>query len=78
MGRWGWGWGCALRRRGADTSYQRDDDVARNMMRAAAIWAQNHGATTLALAVTRSNVSANALYSSLGMTVVGYYHYRIK
>ena len=52
--------------------------VARNMMRAAAIWAQNHGATTLALAVTRSNVSANALYSSLGMTVVGYYHYRIK
>ncbi len=52
--------------------------VARNMMRAAAFWAQNQGATTLALAVTRSNVSANALYSSLGMKVVGYYHYRIK
>ena len=28
MERWGWGWGTR-RRRGADTSYQRDDDVAR-------------------------------------------------
>lgn len=52
--------------------------VGTNIMRKAAHWAQDNGATCLALAVTRANLSANALYSSLGMTVAGYYHYRIK
>ena len=52
--------------------------LARHMMGAAAIWAQDHGAATLALAVTRRNAPANALYSSLNMTVMGHYLYRLK
>jgi GNAT superfamily N-acetyltransferase len=58
----------ALRRRGA----------ARNMIRAAACWAQGHCATRLALVVTRHNAAARALYASLGMAAVGQYHYRLK
>lgn len=49
-----------------------------NMMRAAAHWAQNHGATKFSLAVTDVNLAANALYIRLGMTTVGHYRYRIK
>ncbi len=52
--------------------------VGTNMLRAAAHWAQDQGMTTLALAVTRANDAACGLYSSLGMQVAGYYHYRIK
>lgn len=51
---------------------------ARNMMGAAAAWAQAAGATHLALAVTRANEGGRALYASLGMEVVGKYHYRAK
>ncbi len=50
--------------------------VGATMMTAAANWAVLHGATTLALMVTRDNVPANALYRSLGMKEVGQYHYR--
>lgn len=56
----------ALRRKGA----------ALNMMRAGAMWAQDNGGATLALAVTRANHAANALYLSLGMREVARYHYR--
>jgi len=52
--------------------------VGANIVRAAAHWAQDRGATHLTLAVTRANAAGNALYSSLGMQVVGQYHYRIK
>ncbi|WP_238365779.1 GNAT family N-acetyltransferase [Mesobacterium pallidum] len=48
------------------------------LMRKAALWARDHGAQTLALAVTRGNTGGNALYRGLGMTDVGAYHYRIK
>lgn len=58
----------ALRRKGAGV----------NIMRAAANWARHNGATSFSLVVTSSNVAANALYKSLGMTPVGNYHYRIK
>lgn len=58
----------AFRRRGC----------ARAMMAAAAEWAQAAGATHLALAVTGANRAARALYASLGMEVVGSYHYRRK
>lgn len=51
--------------------------IAGQMMRHAANWAGRHGATHLALAVTQANAGANALYSSLGMQVVGQYHYRM-
>lgn len=56
----------AMRRRGA----------ALNMMRAAAAWAGQNGATGLGLAVTRGNQAARALYESLGMPVREAYHYR--
>lgn len=58
---------------GAD---HRRQGLARHLTTAAAFWARDHGATYLALVTTQANVSANALYSSLGMTVVGQYHYR--
>ena len=47
-----------------------------NIMRAAALWAQDRGATELFLAVTKANEAANALYASLGMQIVENYHYR--
>ncbi|HQU66805.1 MAG TPA: GNAT family N-acetyltransferase [Albidovulum sp.] len=47
-----------------------------NIMRKAAEWAQHHGALQLFLAVTEQNEAANALYASLGMRIVGQYHYR--
>ena len=50
--------------------------TARNILRAAGAWAQSAGADWLALAVTRGNAPARALYASLGMQVVGHYHYR--
>lgn len=52
--------------------------VAFYMMRAAAIWAQDHGAQTLCVAVTHANEGARALYTSLGLETVGHYHYREK
>ncbi|MEM9098908.1 MAG: GNAT family N-acetyltransferase [Pseudomonadota bacterium] len=47
------------------------------LLRGAARWAGEQGATFLALAVTEANGPANALYQKLGMEVVGHYHYRI-
>lgn len=58
----------SLRRKGAGI----------NMMRTAATWAQNNGALWFCLMVTDTNTGANALYTKLGMTIVGHYHYRIK
>jgi len=55
----------------------RRQGLARLMIRALAFWAQSHGARTLALLVTQANAPANALYTSLGMTVAARYHYRI-
>ena len=57
----------ALQRKGA----------ARDIMRVAGAWAQDAGADWLALAVTRGNVPARGLYASLGMQLVGHYHYRM-
>jgi GNAT superfamily N-acetyltransferase len=51
---------------------------ANNILRMAAIWAHNQGAEHLYLAVTAANDSARKLYASLGMEVVGKYHYRRK
>ncbi len=51
---------------------------AQNILRAAAHWAREHDADTLALVVTEANAAARALYASLGMQVVGQYHYRQK
>lgn len=56
----------------------RRQGLARHLLIAAARWAQAQGAQDLSLVVTRANVAANALYASLGMGVVGQYHYRIR
>jgi GNAT superfamily N-acetyltransferase len=56
----------------------RRQGAARKMMAAAAAWAAEQGAATLALVVTEANAPARALYSSLGMAPVGQYHYRLK
>lgn len=48
------------------------------LLRAAARFAAENGAETLALAVTRANDGANALYAKLGMTPAAEYHYRIR
>ncbi len=54
----------------------RRQGLAVALTRAAAFWAQAKGATYLTLVTTRDNAGANALYASLGMTIVGQYHYR--
>ncbi len=54
----------------------RRQGVAHNILRAAAGWAQDQGAAELFLLVTAANAGARALYASLGMAVVGQYHYR--
>lgn len=55
---------------------QRRKGAGRMIVQAAARFARDEGAQTLALAVTKANTGANALYQSLGMTVVSEYHYR--
>ncbi|MCU0907039.1 MAG: GNAT family N-acetyltransferase [Rhodobacteraceae bacterium] len=57
----------AFRRRG----------LARGMLAAAARWARQGGADTLALAVTDANGPARALYGAAGFVPVTGYHYRI-
>ena len=60
-------------------AHQRRQGVAQWIMRKAAFWGAEQGATTLALVTTRANAAANALYgASLGMQAVGQYHYRQK
>ncbi len=60
--------GEAFRRRG----------IGRDLVAASAAWALENGATTVALAVTKANIGANALYSGMGMTEAADYHYRIQ
>ena len=52
--------------------------LGRHMMCQAARWAAAEGARHLSVICTQANQGANALYASLGMTLVGTYHYRIK
>jgi GNAT superfamily N-acetyltransferase len=51
--------------------------LAKHLTHAAAFWARDQGADFLTLVTTQANAGANALYTSLGMTLVGQYHYRI-
>ncbi len=59
-------------------STQRRLGAGINIMRAAALWAQDHGARFFTLLVTDANAPANALYRKLGLSVVGHYHYRVR
>lgn len=56
----------------------RREGVARYMVRGMADWARTNGATDFALAVTKANTAARALYAALGMTESVRYHYREK
>lgn len=56
--------------------HQRRQGVGGWIMRCAAYWALDQGAEGFSVICTRANVGANALYASLGMKVVGQYHYR--
>lgn len=57
--------------------HQRQQGLGRYFMREAAFWALENGASHMALVCLENNKGANALYSSLGMQLVGQYHYRI-
>ena len=57
-------------------SAHRRKGCGETLMRAAASFAATHGAAWLALAVTRANAPACALYGKLGMVSAGGYHYR--
>ncbi|WP_298259479.1 GNAT family N-acetyltransferase [uncultured Litoreibacter sp.] len=56
----------------------RRQGLARSMMNAAARWAKENGAHHFSLVTTEANTAAQSLYSSLGMSAVGRYHYRMK
>ncbi len=56
----------------------RRNGLAKAFMRQSAFWALENGAETLSVVTTRENMAANKLYSGLGMTLIGAYHYRIK
>lgn len=58
--------------------HQRGMGVGKWMMRRAAVWASEQGATQMSVICTKSNDAANGLYTSLGMSLIGSYHYRIK
>ena len=58
--------------------HQRRKGVAQWLMRGAAFWAAAQDAHTLSVICTQANAPANALYASLGFSVVGQYHYRLK
>lgn len=57
---------------------QRRKGAGRALLFGAAFWAAEQGADWLSLIVTRGNHAANPLYASLGMQLVGHYHYRRK
>lgn len=56
--------------------HQRKQGLGRYFMREAAFWTQAQGGSHISLVCTQANAAANALYSSIGMTLVGQYHYR--
>ena len=56
--------------------HQRNQGLGKWMMRGAAFWAEEHGASHMSVVCTKANAGANALYASLSMTLVGQYHYR--
>ena len=70
--------GCAMVHALEVRARFRGQGVGRLMIRRAALWSQAQGADTLAVVCTQANTGANALYTSLGMALVGQYHYRLK
>ncbi|WP_298675486.1 GNAT family N-acetyltransferase [uncultured Lentibacter sp.] len=58
--------------------HQRQQNMGKYAMYELAHWAARNGASHISLVVTQANAAGNALYTSLGMTSVGQYHYRLK
>ncbi|MDJ0993548.1 MAG: GNAT family N-acetyltransferase [Dinoroseobacter sp.] len=58
-------------------SAYRRKGVAQNMVRGAANWAKTQGATRMATLVTKANRPSLALFTSLGLSPVEQYHYRV-
>ena len=58
--------------------HMRREGLGRWLMQRAAFWVHENGGHTLSVICTTANAAANGLYTSLGMTPVGRYHYRIK
>lgn len=56
--------------------HQRGQGLGKWMMRRAAVWAHSQGAQVMSVMCTQQNAAANGLYASLGMALVGTYHYR--
>ena len=56
----------------------RREGTGRYLMQQAAHWAADHDATHISVICTQANAAANGLYSSMGFTLVGQYHYRRK
>jgi GNAT superfamily N-acetyltransferase len=56
--------------------HQRNQGLGKWLMRRAGFWAAENGAQHMSVICTRANPGANALYTSLSMTLVGQYHYR--
>ena len=52
--------------------------VAGWMIRQAALWSREHGATRLGLAVSRANVAARATWDRLGLAEVAGYSYYLR
>ena len=73
----GSGLGCAMIHALEVAAAHRRKGLARHLTVAAAFWALDQGLDWLTLVTTRANAASNALYTSLGMTPVGEYHYRI-
>ncbi|MFY0594947.1 MAG: GNAT family N-acetyltransferase [Cognatishimia sp.] len=57
---------------------QRRNGLARWAMRRAGFWTLENGGHTVSVICVKTNKAANALYQSLGMSLIGSYHYRIK
>lgn len=60
------------------TKTQRRQGSAVNILRAAAVWAQDQGAVLFSTVTTGENLPAQGLFASLNMQIVGNYHYRTK
>jgi GNAT superfamily N-acetyltransferase len=54
----------------------RREGMGRYIMQQAAFWALDQGAGYISCVCRRDNAGANRLYASLGMALVGQYHYR--
>lgn len=57
---------------------QRRSGLGRWAMHRAGHWTLQNGGHTVSVLCTQANDAANGLYQSLGMSLIGAYHYRIK